>query len=75
METLLIILALGAVVGGVIVWISRRKPERSFEQRLEQDTAWNDPVHSAEQPTIDPIPPEPVEPRRSDTDPNGAPRP
>ncbi len=70
METLLIILALGAVVVGVIVWISRKKAERPFEQRLEQDTAWNDPVHSEEQPTVDPIAPEPVQTER-----DGAPRP
>lgn len=75
METLLIILALGAVVVGVIVWINRRKPDRTYDQRLEQDTAWNDPVHSEEQPTVDPIPPETVDPDRQWTDRPGAPRP
>lgn len=72
METLLIILALGAVAVGVIVWISRRKTDRTPDQRLEQDTAWNDPVHSAEQPAVDAIPPQPVD---TPSDRPGAPRP
>jgi hypothetical protein len=71
MDTLLIILALGALVVGVIVWISRRKAVRTPDQRLEQDTAWNDPVHSAEQPTVDPLPPRTVDSPSEDP---GAPR-
>ncbi|QBX37783.1 hypothetical protein E4M02_07755 [Brevundimonas sp. S30B] len=75
METLLIILALGAIAVGVIVWISRRKPERDYGQRLEQDTAWNDPVHSDEQPTVDPIEPEMVDSDPPRPDRPGASRP
>ncbi len=45
MDTLLIILVLGAIALGVAVWIARRsKPARPPEQQMDQDTAWNDPV-------------------------------
>ena len=44
MDTLLIILVLGAIALGVAVWIARRsKPARPPEQQMDQDTAWNDP--------------------------------
>lgn len=49
MDTLLIILVLGAVALGVAVWIARRsKPARPPEQQMDQDTAWNDPVTPAD---------------------------
>ena len=44
--TLIVILLAGLAVG-VVAWAVRRKPARPYEQRLEQDTAWNDPVSSA----------------------------
>lgn len=52
MDTLLIILLLGAIALGVAIWIARRsKPARPPEQQMDQDTAWNDPVTAEE---IDP---------------------
>jgi hypothetical protein len=49
MDTLLIILVLGAIALGVAVWIARRsKPARPPEQQMDQDTAWNDPVKPAD---------------------------
>lgn len=53
MTPTLIVLFLGIVAVGVVVWATRRKPARPYEQRLEQDTAWNDPVGSAETPPAD----------------------
>lgn len=45
MTTFLIILVLGAIIGGVVVW-TRRKGDiaRPHDDRQDQDTAWNDPV-------------------------------
>ena len=52
MDTLLIILVLGAIALGVAVWIARRsKPARPPEQQMDQDTAWNDPVTPADTPS------------------------
>ncbi len=51
MDTLLIILVLGAVAVGVAVWIARRpSPSRPPEQQMDQDTAWNDPITPADTP-------------------------
>lgn len=51
MDTLLIILVLGAVAIAAAVWIARRKPPaRPPEQQMDQDTAWNDPVTPANAP-------------------------
>ncbi len=48
MEAILIVLALGALGVGIVVWAVRRKPERtSSNAPLESDTAWNDPVSPA----------------------------
>lgn len=58
MSPTLIILALLVAIGvAVVVWIVRRKPARPYDQRLEQDTAWNDPITPAD--TVSP----PEEPR------------
>ncbi|MES2834672.1 MAG: hypothetical protein V4707_08205 [Pseudomonadota bacterium] len=46
MTPTLIVIILGIIAVGVVVWAVRRKPARPYEQRLEQDTAWNDPVSS-----------------------------
>lgn len=48
MAPILIILALAALGVGIVVWATRRKPDRSYENSLERDTAWNDPVHPIE---------------------------
>ena len=48
MTSFLIVLALLALAVGIVVWATRRKPARPYEQRLEQDTAWNDPVTPAD---------------------------
>ncbi len=48
MTPTLIVIILGVIAVGVVVWAVRRKPARPYEQRLEQDTAWNDPVSSTE---------------------------
>lgn len=47
MTPTLIVLVLGIIAVGVVVWAVRRKPARPYEQRLDQDTAWNDPINSA----------------------------
>lgn len=44
MTSFLIVLALLALAVGIVVWATRRRPARPYEQRLEQDTAWNDPI-------------------------------
>lgn len=47
MTAILIVLALGAVGVGIIVWATRRKPGRTSNAPREADTAWNDPVTPA----------------------------
>lgn len=44
MTPTLIVLVLLAVAVAIVAWATRRKPARPYEERLEQDTAWNDPV-------------------------------
>jgi hypothetical protein len=44
MTPTLILLALAALGVGIVVWATRRKSSRPYQQRQEQDTAWNDPV-------------------------------
>ncbi|MBX3477224.1 MAG: hypothetical protein KF910_06435 [Brevundimonas sp.] len=48
MTTLMIVLALAVLAVGIVWWAVRRTPARPYEQRLEQDTAWNDPVTPAD---------------------------
>ena len=48
MTPTLLILVLLVLAVGIVVWAVRKKPARPYEQRLEQDTAWNDPVGSTE---------------------------
>ena len=55
MTTILIVLALLAVAVGVVMFATRRKPARPYEQRLEQDTAWNDPITPADKASADPF--------------------
>lgn len=75
METLLIILVLAAAAVAVIVMVRRGKPARPYEQRTEQDTAWNDPMEGRTPPgAVEPIPPEPADPI-DPADRPGAPRP
>lgn len=57
MTSFLIVLALLALAVGIVVWATRRTPARPYEQRLEQDTAWNDPVTPADAPTPEPADP------------------
>ncbi len=72
MAPTLIVLALIAMGVGIVLWATRRRPTRPVEQRLDQDTAWNDPVtsqgdapHTPVQPPQSPLPPaEPSEPRQ-----------
>jgi len=62
MAPILIVLALAALGVGIVVWATRRKPGRSYENSLEQDTAWNDTVHPFEPRTSQPSKTDP-EPR------------
>ena len=39
MTTFLIVLVLLAIAVGIVLYATRRKPARPYEQRLEQDTA------------------------------------
>ena len=55
MTTILIVLALLAVAVGVVMFATRRKPARPYEQRLEQDTAWNDPITPDDKAPADPF--------------------
>lgn len=48
MAPTLIVLALAAVVIGLVIWFVRRRPGRTYAQSLEQDTAWNDAVGEKE---------------------------
>lgn len=50
MTTFLIVLVLLALAVGIVLFATRRRPGRPYEQRLEQDTAWNDPVTPADTP-------------------------
>jgi hypothetical protein len=71
MAPTLIVLALIAMGVGIVLWATRRKPAGPVEQRLDQDTAWNDPVapaqNTAQNTAQDPAPPfppaDPSEPR------------
>ncbi len=60
MTPTLIVLLLLALAVGIVVWATRKKPARPYEERQDQDTAWNDPITPA---TADPFaaapPPEP----------------
>lgn len=53
MTPTLIILLLAAVAVAAVVWAIRRKPAPPPASGLDQDTAWNDPVHRADDPAID----------------------
>ena len=55
MTTILIVLALLAVAVGIVLYATRKKPARPYEQRLEQDTAWNDPITPSETTPADPF--------------------
>lgn len=48
MTPTLIVLALVALAVGIVVWATRKRPSRPYEERLEQDTAWNDPITPAD---------------------------
>jgi hypothetical protein len=66
-------MVIGVLILGVaiVAWATRRKPSRPAAQRLEQDTAWADPVTPAGAPTearTDPFPTEAPTPATS-TDP------
>ena len=47
MTTTLIVLALGALGVGIVVWATRRKPGQTSNAPREADTAWNDPITPA----------------------------
>jgi hypothetical protein len=53
-NTLLIVLVLGAIAVGIVVWTTRRKPDSNSNAPRESDTAWNDPVA----PTASPMDPD-----------------
>ena len=53
MTPTLIAIVLGVIAVALVVWLVRRKPSAPYEQRLEQDTAWNDKLSSAEATTPD----------------------
>lgn len=55
MTTFLIVLALLAIAVGIVLWATRRKPGLPYEQRLEQDTAWNDPITPTDARSSDPF--------------------
>jgi hypothetical protein len=44
----LIAIVLLVLAVGIVVRATRKKPARPYEERLEQDTAWNDGVSSAD---------------------------
>ncbi|RZJ32403.1 MAG: hypothetical protein EON85_01205 [Brevundimonas sp.] len=51
----LIVLALGALGVGIVVWATRRKPgQASSNAPHEADTAWNDPITPAPTPPSTP---------------------
>lgn len=56
MYTLLIVLVLGAIAVGIVVWATRRKPDLNSNAPRESDTAWNDPVTPASKPDETPHP-------------------
>ncbi|MBX9460584.1 MAG: hypothetical protein KL785_05345 [Brevundimonas sp.] len=47
----LIVLALLALGAGIVIWATRRKPERPPVGPRETDTGWNDPVTPGQFPT------------------------
>ena len=47
MAAILIVLALGALGVGIVVWATRRKPGQTSNAPREADTAWNDPITPA----------------------------
>ena len=56
MTPFLIVLGLLALAVGIVLYATRRRPTRPYDQRLEQDTAWNDPVTPADRaPRADPF--------------------
>ena len=50
MTPTLIVIVLAVAAIAAVVWYVRRKPARPYEERLEQDTAWNDPVDPEHRP-------------------------
>lgn len=44
----LIVLFMVTLGVAIVAWAVRRRPARPYAQPLEQDTAWNDPIPSAE---------------------------
>jgi hypothetical protein len=40
----IIVLALLVLGAGIVIWATRRKPDRPSTGPRETDTAWNDPV-------------------------------
>lgn len=44
MAAILIVLALGALGVGIVIWATRRKPGQTSKAPKEADTAWNDPI-------------------------------
>jgi len=55
MTPTLIILALVALGAGIVFWATRKKPDRGYHERLDQDTAWNDPVGAEADAADDPF--------------------
>ena len=47
----LIILVLLALGVGIVVWVTRKKPDQPPAGPRETDTAWNDPITPGEVPT------------------------
>lgn len=66
MATTLIILAFAALAAGVVFFATRKRPERTYHQRLDQDTAWNDPVTPDAAPPADPFAEAPPPAARTD---------
>ncbi len=48
MTPTLIAIVLLVLVVGIVVWATRKKAARPYDQRMDQDTAWNDPVSSTD---------------------------
>ena len=40
-------IVLAALAVALVAWLAVRKPSRPYEQRHDQDTAWNDPLTPA----------------------------
>jgi hypothetical protein len=47
MNAILIVLALGLLAVGIVIWATRRKPGQDSNAPRESDTAWNDPITPA----------------------------